>query len=53
MQLEKTKDGIELVNGALKANPFINEDLLQEIATVIKTDCHLILHLYQGSSEDL
>lgn len=30
-KLGKTKDGVELMNRVLKINPFLNEDLLQEM----------------------
>ena len=35
-KLGKTKDGLELMNRALNINPFVNEDLLQEMRTVSK-----------------
>ena len=37
-KLGKTKDGIELMNRALKINPFLNEDLLQEMRAVSKNE---------------
>jgi len=37
-QLGNTKDGIELMNAALKINPFLNEDLLQEMKAVSKNE---------------
>ena len=36
-KLGKTKDGKELMNTALKINPFLNEDLLQEMQAVSKS----------------
>lgn len=39
-KLGKTKDGIEFMNRALKINPFLNEDLLQEMRVVSKNDVH-------------
>jgi tetratricopeptide (TPR) repeat protein len=37
-KLGKTKDGIELMNRALKINPFLGEDLLQEMRECQKND---------------
>ena len=37
-KLGNTKDGIELMNRALKINPFLNEDLLQEMRVVSKNE---------------
>ncbi len=37
-KLGKTKDGIELMNRALKINPFLGEDLLQEMRGVSKNE---------------
>ena len=37
-KLGKRKDGVELMNRALKINPFLNEDLLQEMRGVSKNE---------------
>jgi tetratricopeptide (TPR) repeat protein len=37
-KLGKTKDGLELMNRALTINPFLNEDMLQEMRAVSKNE---------------